>query len=470
MERTTLIMDSGLHTIPLFPLARKHKVAVILLFVSQIILASLLCLGHLNLFLLFIGSLVFLLAVTDFELSVYLLIVSFFIEYFFFPGWGIKLADFAILAVVLAYLGRQVLSGHLFVKRTPLDRSIFIFMLVLTISLVNIVDVFVGMRNYLRHIQMFILFYVLVSGIKKESILKYLKFFLILATLHSLQTLYLFITSHGERSFGIAGVPFANIVVIALTIGYILYLFEKQLNRRLCYAFAFVVLLGALIAIQTRSALIPFLFGYLLIGFLALRKSRAKNMYFVRHNLLLLTVLVVILSGIAVLVDPSMFSEFVHRVHLLFSGPVGTIKARFVLWEIAWRAFVRSPILGIGLGQFIRIWEVLPSVRFVPLFENVYGLSAHSSFFSYLAETGLVGILSFLFIIFSFLKICWLTYKNALAENDVIISLCIIGGIIVGQWNFWSVNGMIFMFFLALLVVLSETLAVKAKYGEAKPT
>lgn len=463
-------MDSDYYTIGLSSLVKEHKFAVGVLFVSQVILAYLLCLDHLSLFLLLVVTLVFLLAVTDFELSVYLLITSFFIEYFFFPGWGIKLADFAALAVVFAYLGKQALSGHPFVKRTPLDISILLFMLALTVSLVNISDIFTSLRNYLRHVQMFILFYVLASGMKKESILKFLKFFLILATLHSFQTLFLFLTTHGERTFGVAGVPFANIVVIALTICYAFYLFQEQLTQRLKYGVIFFILLGALIATQTRSALLYFLLSYLVVSILAYRKSKIENMRYVQNNLSKLTGMFVLASILVMLLQPSIISGFAHRMHILFYGSVGTIKLRFVLWDVALKAFFHSPLFGIGIGQFTKMRTILPEVQFVPLYEHVSGLSAHSLFFSFLAETGLVGILCLSYFIFSFLKLSWHTYKSAFDRVDLLICLTILGGIIAGQWAFWSVPGMLFMFFLALLVVFNENMVTKANYGKGNPT
>jgi len=462
-------MDSDYYTIGLSSLVKEHKSAVVGLFVSQVILIYILCFGHLNLFLLLAGVLVFFVAITDFELSVYLLISSFFIEYFFFPGWGIKLADFAGLAVVLAYLGKQACSGQFLIRRTPLDKSILLFMLALTISLVNISDIFTSLRNYLRHVQMFILFYVLASGMKKESILKFLKFFLILATLHSFQTLFLFLTTHGERTFGVAGVPFANIVVIALTICYAFYLFQEQLTQRLKYGVIFFILLGALIATQTRSALLYFLLGYLVVSILAYRKSKIENLRYVQNNLSKLTGMIVLASILVMLMQPSIISGFAHRMYTLTYGAVGTIKLRFVLWDVALKAFSHSPLVGIGIGQFDRMRAILPQVRFLPLYEHVAGMSAHSLFFSFLAETGLIGILCLSYFVFSFLKLGWLTYKNTFDRVNLLICLSILGGVIAGQWAFWSVPGMLFMFFLALLVVFNENIGNESELWKRQP-
>jgi O-antigen ligase len=450
-------MDSDSYTIGLSPLVKEYKFVVVGLFVSQVILVYLLCFGHLNLFSLLAGTLVFFFAITDFELSVYLLISSFFIEYFFFPGWGIKLADFSSLAVVLAYLGKQAFSGQFLIRRTPLDKSILLFVLALTISLVNIADVFTGARNYFRHVQMFILFYVLASGIKKESILKLLKFFLILATLHSFQTLFLFITTHGERTFGIAGVPFANIVVVALTICYVFYLFQEQHTQRLKYGFIFVILLGALIATQTRSAVLSFLLGYVVVSILAYRKSKIENLRYVRNNLLKLALIVVLFSIVVISLQPAIISRFAHQMYTLSYGPVGTIKLRFVLWDMALKAFFHSPLFGVGIGQFTKMRAILPEVRFIPLYEHVSGLSAHNLFFSFLAETGLIGILCLFYFIFSFLKLGWLKYKSTFDKGELPICLSILGGMIAGQWAFWSVPGILFMLFLALLVVFNRS-------------
>jgi O-antigen ligase len=58
-------------------------------------------------------------------------------------------------------------------------------------------------------------------------------------------------------------------------------------------------------------------------------------------------------------------------------------QARILLWEAALQAFYSSPILGVGLGQY-GLWYVS---------DEGIAMATHNTYLSYLAETGLVGLL-----------------------------------------------------------------------------
>ena len=112
--------------------------------------------------------------VSDFRYCLYLFIFSLFLGQLLFPGWGIKVADFIVGILILSYLAKGTLGGEIPLLKTPLDKAILIFLGVLAISLVNLVNLGMGMKDFFRHVQLFALFYVIQSELKGGEVKKFL--------------------------------------------------------------------------------------------------------------------------------------------------------------------------------------------------------------------------------------------------------------------------------------------------------
>jgi O-antigen ligase len=434
---------------------------LILLFLP--VLITILLASHpLPVFVAVLGIPLFLLCMIDFRRSIYVFIASWFFYYPLFPNSGIQVADFVLVVVVLSYLGRSVLSGDLNLKRTPLDKSIIFFLAILSISLINATNLLVGLRNYLRHIQLFTLFYVTANGVKMKDIVKYLKLFLFLTLLNSFHVIILFVASGGQiRSFGFAHVSFANIVVAALMICYSFYIYQENTKDKIKFGFLFFVLAFALLATYTRSALLYFLVGYILLTAVSLRKAKIYKC--LTKNIEYVAIILFIAAGVLFPIFGSYSRGLSHKMYTAVK-PMDTIQIRLYLISLAWQAFLHSPIFGIGLAQFTVISSILPKLRFDPVYMlTLEGMSTHNLTFSYLAETGIVGLIGLYYFIFSFLKLGWMNYKHSLKREDLIISLALLGAIVAGEWSFTTVNGMQFMFFLGLLVVWHRNLNLFVK-------
>jgi hypothetical protein len=94
-----------------------------------------------------------LLIANNFKFSIYVLIISMFVKYSVNIGVSVRLFNLASVLLVLSYLFQKLVSGDEFAKRTPLDRPIILFMLVLGLSLINSIDLLIGIKTYLyRHL------------------------------------------------------------------------------------------------------------------------------------------------------------------------------------------------------------------------------------------------------------------------------------------------------------------------------
>ena len=74
---------------------------------------------------------------------------------------------------------------------------------------------------------------------------------------------------------------------------------------------------------------------------------------------------------------------------------------RVVMWKAALRIFERYPVLGAGIGNYeLLMYKVVNPEEY----GGKHHLHAHSTYLEVLSETGVLGLLSFLFIFVVFFK------------------------------------------------------------------
>jgi len=235
----------------------------------------------------------------------------------------------------------------------------------------------------------------------------------------------------------------------------------------------FLILLAALLATQTRGALLSSIIGLSFVTAIALAKSKFLKLSFIRNNVLQVGLLLVLLVAYAFFnFSNTIFERSSHRVYSLlqvpFRGPFETIEIRMLLWQTALRCFLKNPLLGIGIGQFKIVYLIFPDIKFIPLFPYLKGLGVHNTALSYLAETGLLGVLSLFYFTISFLRVAWQKYKISIEIKDIRISTALFGILFfIGisffyteSW-FYSINGFEFMFCLSLAVTFKPNNAGK---------
>jgi O-antigen ligase len=281
---------------------------------------------------------------------------------------------------------------------------------------------------------------------------------------HAIYNISLFVSSGGAvRSFGVAGVPFADLAIPSVLYCCASIFWAKNGKTQIKYGSIFFVLLTSLLITQTRGALLSFVLSYLFVSFSVARRNKFLKFPRIGKRVIKLTCCLIVLLAVLIAFHPSFVTAFSHRFETLTQGPAETIQLRLVLWNLSLKAFLHSPVSGIGLGQFTRVAQIVPETRFIPLFQYISGLGSHNIALSYLAETGIMGFLCLLYFIFSFLKLAWSKFKVSKTKDELVISSTLLGTLFfvavssfyAGEW-FWSVQGMEFMIFLALTTVNSR--------------
>jgi O-antigen ligase len=153
---------------------------------------------------------------------------------------------------------------------------------------------------------------------------------------------------------------------------------------------------------QTRGAFLGLAAGlFVAVIYLGLSGSRAVR----KWSLLALGILVVLGLGIyAVRNEP--FVQTIPGGRLLqISFNDSSAQTRFWVWGEAWQGFLERPIFGWGPENFTAVFDKFFNPKFfVPgMNSETWFDRAHSVFFDYLSETGIVGLLAYLsiFVVFA---------------------------------------------------------------------
>jgi putative inorganic carbon (hco3(-)) transporter len=91
--------------------------------------------------------------------------------------------------------------------------------------------------------------------------------------------------------------------------------------------------------------------------------------------------------------------------------PDTSVVRRYVLNVAAWHVFLDHPILGVGPGHFSEYYSV-PYSNHVGLIEQLKKYRGHNLYFETLAETGILGLASFMVVILAVMHGLWRAWKR----------------------------------------------------------
>jgi len=184
-----------------------------------------------------------------------------------------------------------------------------------------------------------------------------------------------------ERIQGLTHDPniYASSLLIFLPLPF-LYVFEEKRFLRKC-------LWATLFAVLAASVAITFSRG----GLLSFAVVMAILMFKKRHNRFVLWSGIVAIFVIIILLPPEFWQRFSFLSNLRGEA---SARWRFNLAAGALSYFRQHPIFGIGLGSYIG-----ESIRFIPRH-----LVAHNIYVEIAAETGIVGLLAFLSLVWTTMR------------------------------------------------------------------
>jgi len=331
------------------------------------------------------------------RLAVYQFLFFLFIDYPVIPSVPIYLIDISTMLLVMAAVLDVLLSERLPRRLPPLTFNYLYILAALAVcGLVGYWPQLVAQRlaTFTFLIIAFFSIYRLTAKVSLESMLNW---FFALAVLHSAAGIAPFVASGGEyRSFGLAGVFFDDITMVALPIGLSLFLGARR-GSGFLFLMGSVIVLGGLVATQSRASLLFALAASAFVIYVARKRSgkmllQSEFRRLVRARLKMIVAVFVTLTTVVLILKAGVLMALFERFEQLFSLDLaGSVGFRLQLWQRAWVAFLDNPIFGVGPGGFGYLIELYPTLHLTPQFYYLRSLGAHNVLLHYLATVGLIG-------------------------------------------------------------------------------
>ena len=154
-----------------------------------------------------------------------------------------------------------------------------------------------------------------------------------------------------------------------------------------------ILLLGCLAYTLSRGAFLGFAIG---LSFLFMINQRRKKVW--------------IVAGVALVLVTGLLLTKTHLRDVLTLSDVGS-QERNIMWNTAWRMIQARPIVGVGLNTFMANY-----LHYVAG-PNQGPAYAHNCFLQIAAETGLIGLICFLWFTGSLFLSCWRRLRTIDSEE-----------------------------------------------------
>jgi putative inorganic carbon (HCO3(-)) transporter len=318
----------------------------------------------------------------------------------FFSPWSIAGAQTALGVGLLAWLARMVISGKIDFVRTPLNLPILVYLVTQAISVAVSPYKALSLRA-LGEEWLVLIFFLMVNNVQQEQKVK--KLLIILVSVSTLIGLYA-VWQHYTGMDLYRGASLEQKGNVFLSLGF----FDHHLTfggyYMLVFLLAFILLLDgtrwgifrildflspvvlgfSLLFSYARSAWLGVMTGIIAFGFL----KGGRFVFYLILGMILLCLLVYF-------IEPTSW-ERVKEINLSKDRPEST---RIRLWQTSFNMIKDKPILGIGLGNFERLFEKYKV-------EGYYDITCHphNDFLNVAVNSGLLGLLAYLWIWIVFLQ------------------------------------------------------------------
>ena len=363
-------------------------------------------------------------------------------------GVSLRFEDFLLVLIGLSWFARNAVIKELgLFRKTPLNKAIVVYIIACVLStgfgvIAGTVSAKTGLFFVLKYIEYFIVFFMLVNHVETEEQVRRLVFFLFLTCFIVSAIGILQIPTGGRVSApfeGEVGEPntFGGYLVFIGAIVGGLIMQEKWSNRKIAGILLAVVILPPLLFTQSRTS---YLAAIAAIFTLAMFSSK-------RFIAITLVVAALVLSPIL------MPSAVMERIAFTFKQDrhadqieVGDIRldtstsARLRSWNRAFSDWIKKPVFGFGVTGRGFIDAQFPRV---------------------LAETGIVGLVAFIYLLYSVGQVAFSSLRQARGRYFQGLTIGFIAGFVgmivhsLGANTFIIVRIMEpFWFFVGIITVL----------------
>jgi len=315
----------------------------------------------------------------------------------FMPNLGLLL----LAALVGISFGLSRLrQGRIALQSLPLEPAIVLYLLIAVGATAASINLSGSLRDLAIYFFAFVLFFVLINQIESKKELKvFLNLLLLGAFFVSLYGIYQYLVGTPlpagwvdveqnpairTRVYSVFGNPnvLANYLVLLIPFSFALLLGTKKIAAKISYFALAAMLCLTLLLTFSRGGWLGLLVGLLVF---ALLKDRR----------MLILILIGLLAGAALLPD-----VFLQRLSTIGSPRDTSNAYRIRVWQESMGIVEDFPLTGVGLGHeaFMRIYPLYMLDREKSPFHT------HNSYLQILVETGIIGLIVFLWLLASYFK------------------------------------------------------------------
>ncbi len=336
--------------------------------------------------------------------------------------FAIHAFDILMLILFMGMATDFLLRRRTEIRSTPFDWPFVVLIVATIVSAVFAHDPRYSVVPMLRIVVIYLAFRAVFKFALEIGVRRILLFYVGLVSALALYNIGLFIILGGQvRIFGLASLGFETLAMTAVTIALALMIWSERRWEKAALASASLAIGLAIFASQSRAPLVAIIISVPILVLLARTKARRENARQPLKTIKSIFVPFVLLAAIFVMFQGDFFAGALGRYQSFvesFSDPKGTVALRLIQWSTAWKTFLDHSLTGIGIGNFRIVHDIYPDIRTVPLYYKVKGMSAHNVVLHYLAETGLIGSLALVSLVWAGLRSAHRTYRTKWTYSD----------------------------------------------------
>ncbi len=376
-----------------------------------------------------------------------------------------------LLILLLVWIIKMLLEKEIRLVRTPLDLPILFLFFFSLLSLINVFHFDVGLQELFTLLTYILLFYLIVNNLKTPRQVE--KIFIpvfLAATLVSVEGILEnwglgVLVTREERLpeiFSFLGNPnyIAQYLITVLPLSIALSLFVSNKVKKTLSALVSAILIFCLFLIFSRGAWLGLLVSLVFLGFiLPLPKLKLSIPAKWVTPLLTLLLLIFVLLVSCLVIHTQQFQQELLR----------GVPARIINWKTTLLMIRAHPVLGSGIGN---LYFVLPRYL-LPQFHEILPMQriaeSHNDYLHIWAETGLFGLLAFLWLIVAYFRRGFQRLKSETGYQRALMAAFMAAILATLIQSFFSFNlhrpvsNLMFWTILALTIVGQEKVSLLSR-------
>ena len=352
----------------------------------------------------------------------------------------LRLFIIIILAVlVIKYFAKKEISWF----KNSLNLPIFLFVLVMSLSLLRVNTIRVSLRDYEIFISYFLLYFLISNNIDEENQFdSFVKLFFIISLIVALYTLMQYYgldpylkelnrlsSTIGQKNW------ISNYLALIFPIIFSYFLLQKIRRNKIFLFLLLSIVYATLMICQSRGIWISISLALLIGIFFVFKFKIVKTFQNNRKWLFLLLLTFLLITIIYSTENPLNKSAITvaQRAVSTFDEQDPSINTRLLMWRTTLQMIKEKPLLGSGIGTFEMNYldyqaEILGDNPYYIKYSGK-AREAHNEYLQMWAELGLVGLGVFLSIIFIFYNLIINYFKKEHNDKKKIIVLGLLMGI-----------------------------------------